>query len=75
MVASPSGRRFAEERQKATGEVAFVRECAAGRDFHPVSLRTDSLAIRRTNPDKYYLVDTGMTMDVSRSRSAASAAM
>lgn len=27
---------------------------------YPVSLRTDSLAVRRTNPDKYYLVDTGM---------------
>ena len=27
---------------------------------YPVPLRTDSLAVRRTNPDKYYLVDTGM---------------
>ena len=27
---------------------------------YPVSLRTDSLSVRRTNPDKYYLVDTGM---------------
>lgn len=27
---------------------------------YPVSIRTDSLAVRRTNPDKYYLVDTGM---------------
>ena len=27
---------------------------------YPVSLRTDSLAVRRTNPDKYYLADTGM---------------
>ncbi len=27
---------------------------------YPVSLRTDSLAVRRTNPDKYYLVDSGM---------------
>ncbi len=25
-----------------------------------VPIRTDSLAVRRTNPDKYYLVDTGM---------------
>ena len=25
-----------------------------------MSLCTDSLAVRRTNPDKYYLVDTGM---------------
>lgn len=27
---------------------------------YSVPLRTDSLAVRRTNPDKYYLVDTGM---------------
>ena len=27
---------------------------------YPVPLRTDSLSVRRTNPDKYYLVDTGM---------------
>ena len=27
---------------------------------YPVSLRTDSLARRRTNPDKYYLIDTGL---------------
>lgn len=27
---------------------------------YPVPLRTDSLVVRRTNPDKYYLVDTGM---------------
>ena len=27
---------------------------------YPVPLRTDSLAVRRTNPDKFYLVDTGM---------------
>ena len=27
---------------------------------YPVPLRTDSLAVRRTNPDKYYIVDTGM---------------
>lgn len=27
---------------------------------YPVALRTDSLAVRRTNPDKYYLVDTGL---------------
>ena len=27
---------------------------------YPVPIRTDSLAVRRTNPDKYYLVDTGM---------------
>lgn len=25
-----------------------------------MSLRTDSLAVRRTNPDKYYMVDTGI---------------
>ena len=29
---------------------------------YPVPLRTDSLAVRRTNPDKYYLVDTRMEM-------------
>lgn len=28
--------------------------------IYPVSLRTDSLAVRRTNPDKYYIVDTGI---------------
>lgn len=28
--------------------------------IYPVSLRTDSLAVRRTNPDKYYMVDTGI---------------
>lgn len=27
---------------------------------YPVPLRTDSLAVRRTNPDKYYIVDTGL---------------
>lgn len=27
---------------------------------YPVSLRTDSLARLRTNPDKYYLIDTGL---------------
>ena len=27
---------------------------------YPVSLRTDSLAVRRTNPDKYYLIDTAL---------------
>ena len=27
---------------------------------HRVSLRTDSPAVRRTNPDKYYFVDTGL---------------
>lgn len=27
---------------------------------YPVPLRTDSLARRRTNPDKYYLIDTGL---------------
>ena len=27
---------------------------------YQVPLRTDSLSVRRTNPDKYYLVDTGM---------------
>ena len=27
---------------------------------YSVSLRTDSLARRRTNPDKYYLIDTGL---------------
>lgn len=28
--------------------------------IYPVSIRTDSLAVRRTNPDKFYIVDTGL---------------
>lgn len=28
--------------------------------IYPVSLRSDSLAVRRTNPDKYYMVDNGI---------------
>lgn len=28
--------------------------------IYPVSIRTDSVAVRRTNPDKYYMVDTGL---------------
>jgi len=26
----------------------------------PVSIRSDSLAVKRVNPDKFYLVDTGL---------------
>lgn len=28
--------------------------------IYPVSLRTDSLAVRRTNPGKYYVIDVGL---------------
>lgn len=31
---------------------------------YPVSVRTDSLAVRRVNPDKYYIVDTGLVRAV-----------
>jgi predicted AAA+ superfamily ATPase len=28
--------------------------------IYPVSLRTDSLSVRRTNPEKYYVIDVGL---------------
>lgn len=33
--------------------------------IHPVSVMSDSLAVKRVNPDKYYLVDTGLIRAMS----------
>lgn len=33
--------------------------------IHRVSIRTDSLSVRRMNPDKFYLVDTGLARAVT----------
>lgn len=33
--------------------------------IYPVSLRTDSLSVRRANPEKYYLVDVGLIRAMS----------
>ncbi len=32
---------------------------------HPVSVHSDSLAVKRVNPDKYYIIDTGLVNAVS----------
>ena len=39
--------------------------------LYRVPIRTDSLAVRRTNPDKYYLVDTGLARAVTAKGDAA----
>ena len=33
--------------------------------IHRVSIRTDSLSVRRMNPDKFYLIDTGLAQAVT----------
>ena len=33
--------------------------------IHPVSVMSDSLAVKRVNPDKYYIVDTGLVRAMS----------
>ncbi|MBQ5463405.1 MAG: ATP-binding protein [Fibrobacter sp.] len=38
----------------------YLRYFADAYLIYPVSIRTDSVAVRRTNPDKYYMVDTGL---------------
>ena len=38
----------------------YLRYLADAYLIYPVSLRTDSVSVRRTNPDKYYMVDTGV---------------
>ena len=38
--------------------------------IYRVSLRTDSLAVRRSNPDKFYLVDTGVILALTAKDSA-----
>jgi predicted AAA+ superfamily ATPase len=38
--------------------------------FHPVSVMSDSLAVKRVNPDKYYVIDTGLVNAVSPKRDA-----
>ena len=37
---------------------------------YPVSVMSDSLAVRRVNPDKYYIVDTGLVNAVTPKRDA-----
>lgn len=38
----------------------YLRYLADAYLIYPVSIRTDSVSVRRTNPDKYYMVDTGV---------------
>lgn len=38
----------------------YLRYFADSYLIYPVSIRTDSVSVRRTNPEKYYMIDTGL---------------
>jgi predicted AAA+ superfamily ATPase len=48
---------FSDNRENIADYLSYLSDAYL---IYPVSLRTDSLAVRRTNPDKYYVIDVGL---------------
>lgn len=48
---------FSDNRENIAEYISYLSDAYL---IYPVSLRTDSLAVRRTNPDKYYVIDVGL---------------
>ena len=48
---------FPDNRENIADYLSYLSDAYL---IYPVSLRTDSLAVRRTNPDKYYVIDVGL---------------
>ena len=48
---------FSDNRENIADYLSYLNDAYL---IDPVSLRTDSLAVRRTNPEKYYVIDVGL---------------
>ena len=48
---------FPSRREDISDYLAYFKDAYL---VYPVSVRSDSLAVKRVNPDKYYIVDTGL---------------
>ena len=48
---------FSDNRENIADYLSYLNDAYL---IYPVSLRTDSLAVRRTNPEKYYVIDVGL---------------
>jgi predicted AAA+ superfamily ATPase len=48
---------FSDNRENIADYLSYLNDAYL---IYPVSLRTDSLAVRRTNPEKYYVIDIGL---------------
>ena len=48
---------FSDNRQNIADYLSYLNDSYL---IYPVPLRTDSLAVRRTNPEKYYVIDVGL---------------
>ena len=48
---------FSDNRENIADYLTYLNDAYL---IYPVSLRTDSLAVRRTNPEKYYVIDIGL---------------
>ena len=48
---------FPSRREDVSNYISYFKDAYL---IYPVSVMSDSLAVRRVNPDKYYMVDTGL---------------
>ena len=48
---------FSDNRENVADYLSYLNDAYL---IYPVPLRTDSLAVRRTNPGKYYVIDVGL---------------
>ena len=48
---------FSDNRENIADYLSYLNDAYL---IYPVSLRADSLAVRRTNPEKYYVIDVGL---------------